>query len=456
MLSLNHASFQIISLLPIFPLLRSRMDPISIIGLTAAIQQILIAVYQFGKGVREARDEINHLCSELFALKAALEHAQFNIDTRSSDTSKDAQSILVSSNMSTLEFGDILSSTDSILRSLLIRLDRKPSKIKSTFRKVSWPLLKDDINRDIQRIERLKSFFILSTTSDNAILCREIHSRICSVEDHLRQQERVQEQRQNSELRQSVKKWLAPYDSCHTYEKLLDNFQQGTGEWFLTEIMNHWMDQQDAPILWLRAKPGTGKSTLFSAAIRKSQDESSHMKNRLSLGFFFCSFTDQDSQDPQNVLGSLLTQICDMHPKLWSNIEDCYLAKKGPSSQIPKRLQLQEIERFLVQSIGQVGETLIIVDALNESKHGQKIFQTLMHLLQNSISARLMMSSTENIHFDLPLRQALIIKIEPGKTGKDIDECIKAWLKEDDNLCSLPKALKEEIKCTLQSENGGV
>ena len=432
------------------------MDPASIVGLTAAIQQILTTVYQFGKGVREARDEINHLCSELFALKAALEHVQLNMDTRSPGTCKDAQSILISSNMSTSEFSDMLSSTNSILSSLLTRLDCKPGKIKSALQRVSWPLLKDDVNRDIKRIERLKSFFVLSTTSDNAILCREIYSRVCTVEEHLRQQEKVQKQKQHSELRQSVKTWLSPHDSYQTYERLLNNFQEGTGEWFLTEIIDHWRDRQGAQILWLRAKPGTGKSTLFSAAIRRLQDKHSQLGDRPSLAFFFCSFTDQDSQDPLNVLGSLLMQVCDMHQELWANIEDVYLERKGPSSQTPKRLQLQELERFLVQSIGQVGETLIILDALNESKHAQRIFQSLMRLLQNDVLARLMISSTENVDLEFSPRQAFVIQIEPRKTCKDIDEYVKAWLNEDYNLCSLPRTLKEEIKCTLQRKNGGV
>ena len=81
--------------------------PAATIGLTAAIQQLLTTVYQFGQGVREAKAEINPLCSELLALKAALDHVQLNLNaglTGSFGAAEDAQLTLSSSNFSTSEF----------------------------------------------------------------------------------------------------------------------------------------------------------------------------------------------------------------------------------------------------------------------------------------------------------------------------------------------------------------
>jgi hypothetical protein len=146
------------------------MEPVSIVGLAAAIQQLVTAIYQVGQGVREAKREMNQLCSELLALKAALEHVQLNLGQQN-DTgvgSEDPQSMLSSSNLNTPDFKNMLASTNAILQDLLARLHPNSSRFKSSLQRISWVLMKEDIKRDTQRLERSKTWFILATTSESA------------------------------------------------------------------------------------------------------------------------------------------------------------------------------------------------------------------------------------------------------------------------------------------------
>lgn len=146
------------------------MEPVSIVGLVAAIQQLVTAIYQVGQGVREAKREMNQLCSELLALKAALEHVQLNLGQQN-DTgvgSEDPQSMLSSSNLNTPDFKNMLASTNAILQDLLARLHPNSSRFKSSLQRISWVLMKEDIKRDTQRLERSKTWFILATTSESA------------------------------------------------------------------------------------------------------------------------------------------------------------------------------------------------------------------------------------------------------------------------------------------------
>ena len=146
------------------------MDPVSVIGLSAAIQQLLGPIYKFGQGVYEARTEINLLCSELLALKAALEHIRLNIQLDSNQdvgTAGVAQRVLSSSNFATPEFEGMLLFTKDVLNKLQGKLDVKSGPFKSSKRAVKWIFLKDGIKRDIERLERSKRWFILATTSDN-------------------------------------------------------------------------------------------------------------------------------------------------------------------------------------------------------------------------------------------------------------------------------------------------
>ena len=147
------------------------MDPLSIIGLIAAIQQIINSVYSFGQGVRESKTEINQLCSELLALKAALEHVQLNFSTGATDDAKPvkaAPSPLISEPLATPECKNMIASAESILKDLLARLKVKPNRLKTALQRLSWPLIKDDVKRYVERLHRLTSWFVLATTSGNA------------------------------------------------------------------------------------------------------------------------------------------------------------------------------------------------------------------------------------------------------------------------------------------------
>lgn len=148
--------------------LQQAMDPGSIIGLSAAIQQLLTCVFKFSQGVREAKREINLLCSELLALKAALDHIQMNLQLNNdAGTASHLGQVLCSPNIGTSEFQGMISLTGTTLNELLSRLDSKPGRLRSTLQRLTWPLVKDEVKLFVDRLERLKSWFVLATTSDN-------------------------------------------------------------------------------------------------------------------------------------------------------------------------------------------------------------------------------------------------------------------------------------------------
>ena len=228
------------------------MDPVTIIGVIASIQQILQAVYRYGSSVKEAKTEINQLCSELLALKAALEHVQLNSNLdklgagmENLGLAKEAQEILSTSNFNTPEFGQMLLSTSHIVRDLLSRLQQRPGKFNVAKQRLMWHIVREDIKRDVDRLNRMKSFFILATTSDNTILCRESYLKICAIDARLQKQEDLEERKQNLKVRQNAKSWLAPYDPYHFYENAIENFQEGTGKWFLDDVFQEWLVSGD-------------------------------------------------------------------------------------------------------------------------------------------------------------------------------------------------------------------
>ena len=347
---------------------------------------------------------------------------------------KEAQEILSSSNLATPEFQQMLCNADTIMNDLLGRLQQKPGKMNSAVRRIKWHVVKDDIKRDIDRLNRLKSWFIMATTSDNTLLCRESYLKICAIDLRLQNQEVRQERKKSSKLRDAIQRWLAPYDPEPFYEKSLEAFHEGTGRWFLDDIFQEWLGS-DPPILWLRARPGSGKTTLLSAAIKYARERASLLSNSTALAYFYCSFTDQDSQDLQNVFGSLLVQLCEANPQIWSEVEEQYLKRKGLSGQEPKRMEFEAIELLLIQCSMQSQETILFLDALNESKQLSKILRKLMGVTRNGCNIRVVMSSTEDIIHNLLSFRATVVTMEPERISRDIAKVVEARLKDDDRLC---------------------
>ena len=54
-------------------------DPTSVAALIIQITQVIHKIYKYGKGVKDAKADIESLCTELYALKGVLEHIQLNI-----------------------------------------------------------------------------------------------------------------------------------------------------------------------------------------------------------------------------------------------------------------------------------------------------------------------------------------------------------------------------------------
>ena len=148
------------------------MDPLSvtasITGIVLTVESIVSAIYKYAKGIKEARADIRQLCSELFGLKAALEHvrmsAQFFLEP---EKSAEQPQIFSTSLLQSSQFGDMLSTAKSMLDDLLKRLTKNPGRVNSILTSTVWPLKQDDINKYLVRLERFKSYFVLATTTDN-------------------------------------------------------------------------------------------------------------------------------------------------------------------------------------------------------------------------------------------------------------------------------------------------
>jgi hypothetical protein len=401
------------------------MDPVSVVGLIGVVQQLTICISQYVIAAKGARKEINRLCSELFALKGALEHISLNVDALGD-----------SPIFNTAEFTGITLATAQILRELQVKLDAKGS-VRRALQALTWPLKKDEIADYMQRLERLKTYYVVATTTNSLDLCREIYLEVQSLSKTLKTQV-------DDTFRQAVVQWLAPFDPSVLHEKLLAAHEDRTGEWFLNSALRDWT-AGGPTVLWVQGKPGIGKSTLLSAAIDRAQSLNH------TVAYFYCSFTDLSSQKLQNILGSMITQICRLYPELWHIVDPKYReARKGMAL---KRLSVEELQAILKEVCSHCEITYLFLDAPNETDDASEILLGLWDILSNKV--KLLLFSTESLHFSFPGPSVVVMPMNVNMVGDDIETYIDTRLSQNRRLQGLSLSLKFDIKSELLHKADG-
>ena len=213
------------------------MDPVTAIQLVSSINEIIRVVYIYAKGVKDASNEIKRLSSELFGLKAALEHISWDLNVGFGQLSLKSDGSRISADgerqpdeplvkrrkgeIDTFPGSSPVDSIDSISTlteeppaytpfsplleteetrrtfeeadKLLNRLSKtlgKPSagKVSQWMQRASWPMKKGETAKMADHLERIKTYFVLATTTDSLSYCKQIYREIISIRNIFEEQ----------------------------------------------------------------------------------------------------------------------------------------------------------------------------------------------------------------------------------------------------------------------------
>ncbi|KAF7943800.1 uncharacterized protein EAE97_005870 [Botrytis byssoidea] len=152
-----------------------------------------------------------------------------------------------------------------------------------------------------------------------------------------------------SMLNQKQKKiieWIAPYDPSQRHQEIATKLRQpGTGQWFTKgDQFKSWLNEK-ASKLWLYG---------------------------IRLAFFYCDYKDKKTQDPLNILGSLVKQLVLADRRGFAELEACWVnycpdEDIGISNPISTE-HLCELLRHISRYFYNVH---LVVDALDECRDGR-------------------------------------------------------------------------------------
>ncbi|KAI9442915.1 ankyrin repeat-containing domain protein [Lactarius indigo] len=163
------------------------------------------------------------------------------------------------------------------------------------------------------------------------------------------------------QLRDSLRRWVAPPDPSTNHNIACDIHHGGTAAWFFQGgIFAEW--KSTGSLLWIYGKPGSGKSILCSTII---QDIASlREKGSALMAYFYFDFRDLHKQHRRNLLPSLLIQLsaqsrlcCDILLRLYSVHDD---GEQKPSDSVMVRCLKDMLAILRPQPV------YIILDALDE------------------------------------------------------------------------------------------
>ncbi|XP_028403492.1 uncharacterized protein LOC114526168 isoform X3 [Dendronephthya gigantea] len=155
---------------------------------------------------------------------------------------------------------------------------------------------------------------------------------------------------------------LAKFNFAGKIRDLSRKFQDGTRKWWFDKLLP-WFWSEESRVLILTAGPGVGKSVLsakLSAVFRERGQLAAH---------HFCDFRNSDFNNPQRILQSLASQMCD-------NVEGFRDKLTEILRRDHSRDSLSGAFRVLLcdplHALDRHDPMLIIVDALDESKTEEK------------------------------------------------------------------------------------
>ena len=132
---------------------------VTVLGLSFELTSTL---YSYSRDVKGASKDIQQLSTELFALIGVLEHIKIQRDHKSSDLQE--RSIVTTE---TENLTRVLNETIEFLHGLQDSLAPPKSRFHAVAQKLKWPLKEKDTQAHLMRLERAKSYFILSQVTED-------------------------------------------------------------------------------------------------------------------------------------------------------------------------------------------------------------------------------------------------------------------------------------------------
>lgn len=151
------------------------------------------------------------------------------------------------------------------------------------------------------------------------------------------------------------------------------------------------------------------------------------------------------SQDPLNILGSLVVQLAESFPSILESILPLYEVAIGPKVRRTS-VDIASLEDAVVKHTLGDKPVVLLVDAINESSHAENLQRSLIKLVRAIPNLRVVVTGTSAI---FPVEHATILNLDAAIMKEDINTFTRSVLQKDRVLRNLSTELKDHIWTTI-------
>ena len=247
------------------------------------------------------------------------------------------------------------------------------------------------------------------------------------------------------------------FDQISARQMTIKKAHAKTCKWLFTksEYLD-WLDQaklsEHHGFLWIKGKPGTGKSTLMKSFLANTKRL---MKDKVVISFFFNARGEDLEKSTLGAYQSLLLQLLERLPTLESVFEAVDLSVRANDATY--NWSVDSLKTLLEEAILRLGETPVVclIDALDECDERQirdmiSFFEHIGKLtVSTSIPLQVCFSSRHYPHITIHRGISLVLEGQEGHT-QDITSYLESELKIGNSKVA------EEIRGKVQEKASGV
>ncbi|KAK5722838.1 hypothetical protein LTR17_014224 [Elasticomyces elasticus] len=216
--------------------------------------------------------------------------------------------------------------------------------------------------------------------------------------------------------------WLAAPDVTQEHEAALKVRAEGTGQWLLdNRHYQSWKSGKET-CLWIKGKPGSGK-TVLSAMIIEDLRLYCARSPRRALASFYLSFNDVRRGSWEGILRALIAHLSDGRPPVPALIRAYKKSQAGGS------VETREVWTSLIEVLGSLLRdqvcVYIVIDALDECNAGemQAVHRALTQLTAVFDNVKVLLTSRKDKGVDHLMQtwNAAVIDVAASLVNKDIE-----------------------------------
>jgi len=364
-------------------------DPLSvsasISGLVMAAVLIAQRIYKYVKAVKESKDDIQALSSEVTTLSGILKSLQLaaeELERQEYETSTRVHNVFYCQQ-----------TLDKLSAHLKKHEPADPNKDElSLSQKLRWPFTKSETKGLVAEVKRHQDTLKLALNADSITMLlrslslqdgteKEIRAIRSELQHHIQAVARVH----LDDQRLKTLEFFSHIDHRVNHQMSLKLRQAGTGIW-LTEAteFKSWLRTPNTS-LWYYGIPGAGKTILAATIIEECLR---HSEAANAVAYFYCDYKDPRSHLPLAVLGSLLKQLGRQNEDALELLQT-FQKRHDPSKQTTPLYDATDLRDLLATGSGTFDNITIVVDGLDEcGEHTEDVVELLESLGKHSLTIK--------------------------------------------------------------------